>query len=137
MVAGTAQKLLVTYSISPSATVGATIGAQITNTASVTISATDIKTLSTTPLASNMQTIASSADALTVTHTIPASVNAPQSTTNQVLDRLNLAAGAGDGITVNTIRVSEIGTATDSDISAVRLINDANSNGVYDAGETF
>ena len=136
VVAGVTQKLLVSYSISGTATTGATLGSQLTSTSAVSITSSDTVALSTTPLASATRSVAASADALTVTHTPPANVNVNQGVADQVIDKFALVAAAGDGITVNTIKVDQTGTAIDSDVTSVKLINDANSNGVYDAGDT-
>ena len=105
VVSTTARKVLVTVSIDVAAVVGHTIGTQITATGDVVVGSPDTVTLATTPLASNLQTINSSADILTVTHTTVSNYSADQNQTNRVLDRLSLVAGAGDGITVTGIKV--------------------------------
>ncbi|MDP3012839.1 MAG: Ig-like domain-containing protein, partial [Candidatus Subteraquimicrobiales bacterium] len=62
---------------------------------------------------------------LTVSHTPPAGTNINQGTTNTVINVLNLSASGGT-ITVNSIKVDRTGTSADSDVSLVKLIDDAN-----------
>lgn len=74
-------------------------------------------------------------ETLTASHTPPTAANINQGTTDTVIDVLNLSADTGSTITVNSIKVDRTGTSSDSDVSLVKLIDDANGNGLYDGGE--
>ncbi|MDI6816188.1 MAG: hypothetical protein QME41_03210, partial [Actinomycetota bacterium] len=131
-----AKKLLVTYSVSATATVGASLGSEIALAGDVVVSAADSAALS-GALVSNLRTIASSNDTLTVTHAPPASASRQQGTVDNVLDVVRLAAGIGDGITVTDFNVKQTGTALGSDIQLVKLARDINANGIIDTGEVI
>lgn len=76
--------------------------------------------------------------------TISAGVNNPPAS-NELNDTLNLpmlqvnlaVASGNEAVKINSLKLTASGTVDDkSDISAVRLILDANHNGLYDTGET-
>ena len=64
------------------------------------------------------------------------SINAGANTTGTVLAQLNFSTSDIEGCTLNTVMLTEIGSANGTkDISAVYLVNDSDSDGVWDSNE--
>jgi len=125
--------LLVAYDISDTAVTGDTLGSSIVDESCITIAPPD----TVAPFAnlnSNLPAISGSAESLEVSHTPPPDFNADQGSQNQLLDTLNLYAPAGDGVVINGLRIDEVGTAFDSDLTSVALVRDSNANGVFNPG---
>jgi hypothetical protein len=130
----TSRKLLVTYSIASSATAANTVANQIASAAAITSNA-DTTSLSATPLTSNTHPITVYIDNLTVTHSAPANYSAIQGSTGQLIDTLLFSTPAtGNGDIIDSITLTNAGTALSSDITSVQLYEDTNSNGTLDIG---
>ncbi|WP_461373554.1 hypothetical protein [Candidatus Aquicultor sp.] len=125
------KRLYVTMDISPTAQTGVNIGTSLDTTSSVVISSPDTVSAA-APLVSTLRMIGYSRDKLTVSNISLPNIDAQQSTTNTPGQELALHADPGDGVSLTGINVALTGVQ-DSDINAVKLIWDKNSNGVYDS----
>ena len=125
------KRLYVTMDISPTAQTGVNIGTSLDATSSVVVSSPDTVSAA-APLVSTLRMIGLSGDKLTVSNVLLPNIDAQQSTTNTPGQELALHADPGDGVNLTGINVALTGVQ-DSDISAVKLIWDKNSNGIYDS----
>jgi hypothetical protein len=132
----TASHYLVAYTISPSATVGATIGSRIATASALTIAAPDTAAaFATTNYDSNTLTLTEAPDTLTVTPITVTNSSQQQGASNVVLNRLNLAASTGNGITLNGVSITKTGTIADTNVTALRLVRDTDQNGSVNTGD--
>jgi hypothetical protein len=126
----------VTFSISPSATVGRTVGLTIASTGSVTVLTPDQVSAVNFPMTSGLTEITEYADTVyfTTASISPAGVN-PGSSNVPILklQMWTLAFGAP----FTNLQFDRIGTLQYDRYKAVKLYRDNNGNGVFDAPDVF
>ncbi|PIY39608.1 hypothetical protein, partial [Candidatus Aquicultor secundus] len=126
---GETKKLFVTYSISPTATIGAMLGSTI---ATATAASPDNVNLI-PPTTSNAQQIIYATETLQVSHSSVATATVEQGSANVLAEKIDLHDPAGgDGVNVNTITLRQNGSAPASDITLVKLFVDSNDNGSFE-----
>jgi subtilisin-like proprotein convertase family protein len=135
---GTPEKLLLLFNISSSATVGNTVGANLTNYSFISVGSPDNVSNYNFPIQSTNVSITSAGDKLTVigTSIAPGFVN--QGSVNRAMLNLTFNASNEENgqITVMSINISLTGTGSSSDVSGVTIYNDTNGNGTLDSGDT-
>lgn len=131
------QRIFVSVDIASTPTVNSTIKMQLktgsTDTAAgVVMASGNDGPLDAVVLNANTQTIRTK---LTVAGTDKAGSPLELSSTNNTIEQLTLTVGAGT-VALTTLAVTLTGTAVTSDITAVKLWQDVNGNGAWDAGDT-
>ncbi|HEY3375428.1 MAG TPA: fibronectin type III domain-containing protein, partial [Candidatus Aquicultor sp.] len=126
----------VTYSVAAGATVGATLGAQLSFTG-LGVKAPDIVSTQNLPATTGLHIIENSVDTISVSHTPPADFTMLQGTSG-ILDVITLTAPTnGDGAELGGIKVDLVGTAVPSDVAFLRLYDDVDGSGTLNAGDTL
>jgi hypothetical protein len=134
--AGTDESLLIAFDIHPSAAVGQTLRATITDSSYVTVGMPDV-VAGFAPIDSNFITIVGpGGDNLTVTGFDLAPPNVNVGELGVEMEWLNLTADSGS-ITVNSIKIDLAGTQDAADIANVEIWNDTDDNGEVNIGDVL
>jgi len=130
----TAKVYFVVYTLQALATVGNTIGAQVTSEASLIVTAPDNVSASNFPADSSDATVTDGQDTITVTPTNLAPASAAQDAEHAIL-RLSMVANQETG-EWTALTVTKTGTAADSAVDSIKVYLDDGDNG-YDAEDTL
>ncbi|MBI3298903.1 MAG: hypothetical protein HYZ75_12105 [Elusimicrobia bacterium] len=129
-----AQVYFIVYVLTSGAAPGDTIGAQLTNNASLTVSAPDTVATTNFPVNSSNSTVLLQGDEITVTPTDQAPGSVSQGAEFALL-RLSMATDANTA-EWTALNVTKGGTVPDAGIATVKIYLD-DGDGVYDAGDTL
>ena len=126
-------KLLVVYSFSAGAAVGATAGVTIAS-ASKLVFADPYSAVGAFPMSSSLSTITDGANNLNITATNIAPGSTLPGTANVPVIKLAMNTNMGTSL-INTLNVLLAGTVVSNNISAVKLYLDTNGNAQFDLGD--
>jgi len=129
----TAKVYFVVYTLDPTATVAATIGASVASNASLTVTAPDLVSASNFPASSSNASVISAGDTVTASRVDLAPGTLAQGTANTAMERLSLATNANTASWTD-ITVTKSGTLPDVDVTTVKIYLDANANGTFESG---
>jgi hypothetical protein len=135
LVSGTTYVYFVSYTLSPSAVVGRTLGARMSNSASLTVAGPVTTVAAAFPIDSGTGTISSTLTGLFVSGQDMAPADLPQGATAQPLLTLVLNTTAY-AVPWTGVTLASLGTALDADIDRIRVLHDANADGLLDGGDT-
>lgn len=127
----TAERLLVVFDISGSATTGNTVGARIVDNTYVTVSGSAVVSPFSTISSTNSEIVTT----LTVSGTDRAAAltDVTKGQNRVVFEQLTMDSAAGT-INVTAVKIDLTGTGADADIATASLYHDVNDNGAYDGG---
>ncbi|UCG69051.1 MAG: carboxypeptidase regulatory-like domain-containing protein [Thermoplasmata archaeon] len=128
------ENLLILYDISPSAGVGKTVGLKITDETYINVAGPDTVAPFSTIQSSISAVVNPTNDVLSVSYVDLAPSTVSQGEAFVVMMQLELTAST-NRVDVDAIRIelSSSSSGTDEDIFRVRILDDANDNGLYDA----
>jgi len=136
--AGGARDFLITYDISPTATLGHTVGARIDNVTAVQFLTNTVFAATNLPAQTTDSLIAAgSPDTLThvLTDVAPATVAPFERGIPFGQLQVDVLPGpGGNRVDVTGLNLQRLGTATDADVGTVLVVHDRNGNGAFDGG---
>jgi len=130
---GIDENLLIVIDISAIAPPSRTLWINLNSNTTITLSGIDIVSSANFPIVSGTTTILDIADTLTVTGNDKAPGTITVDTRDVVMEELIFSV-SGVSVEITSMNVGLIGSAGDSDISAVKLYLDINEDGIYDLG---
>ncbi|OGS26936.1 MAG: hypothetical protein A2339_04820 [Elusimicrobia bacterium RIFOXYB12_FULL_50_12] len=122
--------------ISPSAGTEVSFGLECTQNSYFTVNSPHLVSNATFPITSSTSTIKPTTDILTVTAQDKAPTDSIQGTTNVEMLKLTLSVNA-NGVIWTGLKLDRTGTATDSDISAIKVFYDSNADGIFQSTDTL
>ncbi len=130
-ITSTPKVYFVVYSLSVTATVGNTVGGQVTASGNITLTAPDVVS-GTFPMSSANSSVTDAADTITVTPTDMAPANIAQNS-DYAVEKLSLATNQ-ETAQWTALTVAKTGNLADNLITTVKIYLDANANGTYESG---
>ncbi len=139
--AGIPRNFLISYSINTMARTGNSVGARIDNVSSISFDTYTVISPLNIPVQSTNSVIqANASDVLTATMVDLAPLTAAPFDQKVVMGSLDLAVPIGGGsnyVEIRSLSITRTGTSSDSDIFAVGVYHDINTNNILDSTDPF